>query len=371
MMRIGLNATCFNERPSGAKQRLLGLYTPAIRDLPNHHFVVYVAAGVDTSSWFSGLDNVSIRVTPIASEGRLKRLLSGMSYWRGALREDQLDLLEGFHLPPVANPHGQTVMTIHDVRGLHPHIQYSHGSLYRAILGNSVRRSDKILTVSDTMKREIASVFPDARIKRIYNGIDPAVFDCIDGDAAKQFIRDRNLPSDFMLAVGHYEIRKNYKRLIKAIELLNDRGLSIPLVLAGNDSGQYDELQRYVIEAGLDKQVTLLQKLDDYQIRYLYRACRLFIFPSSYEGFGIPFLEAMAAQKPFLLSDIAVFRELSEDHGQYFPPDDIEAMADAIFALALSDDEQQRLINYSRRRLQDFHFKTISKQLVSFYNELG
>ncbi|MGX1100227.1 glycosyltransferase family 4 protein [Amorphus sp. MBR-141] len=370
-MKIGLNATCFNERPSGARQRFLGLYLPAILALPDVHFVVYSAKDINAGRWFDNFDNVSIRRTPIPSEGRWNRIVSGLAYWPTTLRKDKLDLLEGFHLPPVSNPSGRMVMTIHDLRGIHPHIQYSRRSVYRTVVQHSIRRSDKILTVSDAMKREIESVFPDTQITRIYNGIDNAMFERIDDDEANRFIRDRQLPSDFLLTVGHYEIRKNYARLLDAIDLLNDQGLSIPLVIAGNDSGQFDELHNRVTEAGLEKQVVLLRNLDDNQIGWLYRKCRLFIFPSSYEGFGIPLLEAMAVRKPFLLSDIAVFRELSEDQGIYFPYDDSNAMASAIATLARSDDEQKRLVDYGSIRVKDFSFDTLSKELVSFYREHG
>lgn len=369
-MKIGLNATCFNDRPSGARQRFLGLYVPAMRAMTDCQFVVYAAKDVNVEGWFGSLDNVSVHHTPIPSEGRLNRIASGLTYWPITLRQDGLDLLEGFHLPPLSNPRGKMAMTLHDLRGLHPHTKYSLGSVYRTVLKHSIRRSNRILTVSDAMKQEIASVFPETQVTRIYNGIDASLFECGDDDATDQFMHHRKLPSDFLLAVGHYEIRKNYACLLDAIALLNERGMSIPLVIAGNDSGQFAELQQKVLEAGLDKQVILLKSLDDGQIRWLYRKCRFFIFPSSYEGFGIPLLEAMAAAKPFLLSDIAVFRELSEGQGIYFPYDDANAMADAIELLAGSIDEQMRLIHYGRLRVRDFSFDALSKELISFYREL-
>lgn len=370
-MRIGLNATCFNDRPSGARQRFLGLYLPAICALSDSSFVIYSAKDVNPSQWFDGLDNVSIRHTPVPSEGRWNRIVSGLTYWPTTLRKDKLDLLEGFHLPPVLNPTGKSVLTIHDLRGLHPHTQYSRRFVYRTVLKRSIDRSDNILTVSDAMKQEIASVFPDTQITRIYNGIDSDVFSRIDEEEANRFVRDRQLPSDFILAVGHYEIRKNYARLIEAIGLLNNQGMSVPLVIAGNDSGQFDELRNRVSAIGLENQIVLLRNLNDNQIGWLYHKCRLFIFPSSYEGFGIPLLEAMAAEKPFLLSDISVFRELTEEQGIYFPYEDTSAMARAIAMVAGSDDEQRRLIDYGRSRVKDFSYDKLSMELLSFYRAYG
>lgn len=370
-MRIGLNATCFNDRPSGAKQRLIGLYIPAIRALPDTEFVVYSASDVDIQSWFDSLDNVSIRRTPIKSVGRWGRFVNGLTYWQSTLSKDRLDLLEGFHLPVVGNPVGQTLLTIHDVRGLHRHSQYSQRQVYKAALSRSLRRADTIITVSDAMKQEIHRSFPDASIKRIYNGIDVNMFNSIEDEDASQYVRETGLPEDFLFAIGHYEVRKNYSRLIDALKLLNERGFSIPLVIAGNDSGQYMKLQHKVEKAGLESQFTLLRNISDHEVKLLYRASRLFIFPSLYEGFGIPLIEAMAAGKPFLSSDISVFRELSQDNGYYFPVDDVEAMAESIITLSGSSDEQQRLISYGQVRVSDFSYEKLSQELISLYREQG
>ena len=153
---------------------------------------------------------------------------------------------------------------------------------------------------------------------------------------------------------------------------MKDQGISIPLVIAGNDNGQYDTLQRLVSDAGLTSQVHLLKNINNTAVKFLYRTCRIFIFPSAYEGFGIPLLEAMAAGKPFLTSDIAVFRELSEDQGCYFQFDDAIAMANSIAALTESSEEQQRLINYGKTRMRDFSYDKLSQELVAFYqNSLG
>ena len=217
------------------------------------------------------------------------------------------------------------------------------------------------------MKREIHSIFPDAAVQRIYNGIDVKMFDEVEKERAARYMRENGIPCDFLLAIGHYEERKNYPRLVDAIKLLNDRGFAVPLVIAGNDSGQYKELQHKIDKLGLQSQIKLLRNLNDDEVRLLYKACRLFIFPSSYEGFGIPLIEAMAAKKAFLTSNISVFRELSEDKGHYFPFNDIEAMAEGIYMLSGSDDEQQRLISYGQRRVLDFSYEKLSKQLISLY----
>ena len=102
------------------------------------------------------------------------------------------------------------------------------------------------------------------------------------------------------------------------------------LVIVGNDSGERKAIQERIDSAKLSANVTFLSGLSDLEVRCAYKLCSLFVFPSSYEGFGIPILEAMAAGCPMVLSDIPVFREITQDKGVYFPHDDVEAMAAAI-----------------------------------------
>jgi len=175
------------------------------------------------------------------------------------------------------------------------------------------------------------------------------------------------LPENFVLAVGHLERRKNYLRLIDAMARLRDRGQSCCLLIVGNDSGERQAIEKRIASAKLIGTVKFLSKLSDLEVRCVYKLCSLFVFPSSYEGFGIPILEAMAAGCPMVLSDIPVFREITQDTGVYFPHDDSEAMAAAIEKVLSLSSERTRLIDYGKERVQAFSFQSLSGQLASLY----
>ena len=154
-MRIGLNATCLNNRPSGAKQRFVGIYGELVRQMPNDEFVVFEPADCRMASWFSGASNVSIRRTPLPSEGRVARFAAGLGYWRSALEREPLDVFESFNMPLVTSQSARNVMTIHDVRGLRSGGNPVARMLFARMLGAACARADQVITVSEAVKQEV------------------------------------------------------------------------------------------------------------------------------------------------------------------------------------------------------------------------
>lgn len=370
-MRVGLNATCIGDRPSGAKNRFLGINRELVKLLHETEFVVYEPSDCRVASWFQGAPNVSARRTPLPSAGRVRRYLGGLGFWPTALATEGLDLFECSHLPLVKAPAGQTLLTIHDVRGLRPEEGVFGRAVFRSVLSRALESADHVVTVSESMKREILSLYPSVPISVVYNGLDAAVFGSVSDEELAAFKREHALPDEVLLAVGHFEGRKNYRRLVDAVARLRDRGRPVFLLIVGNDSGERRAVEARVAAASLGGNVRILSGLSESGLRCAYRLCRLFVFPSAYEGFGIPILEAMAAGRPFVLSDIPVFREVTEGRGVYFPHDDVEAMALAIERVLSSAEEAARLVRYGRERVKDFAFPVLAGQVAGLYRSLA
>jgi glycosyltransferase involved in cell wall biosynthesis len=219
------------------------------------------------------------------------------------------------------------------------------------------------------MKREIAAIEPSATVTTIYNGIDPEPFAAANGNVEALSAKYR-LPGEFILAVGHLEARKNYVGLIQAVAELRRAGRAISLVIVGNDGGARGEIMAETARLGLAGQVTILEGVSDQELQSLYALCTLVAFPSFYEGFGIPLLEAMAARRPLVLSDTPVFRELTEGRGAYFPPDDSGAIAAAIAGILDSPQRQQELVAYGVERIRAFEFARLAGQVEQLYRLL-
>lgn len=369
-MRIGLNATPYNDRPSGARQRFVGIYGALIRRRPDWSFIIYEPVDCSVGTWFGDAPNVVVRRTPIASTGRLQRVIRGATYWPKALREDRLDLYENFVLPVVRARDVPTVLTIHDVRMLYDRVGLAGRMVRHHVVHQAFDRSDHIITVSDAVRNEILAFHPSARVSTIYNGVDATLF-AASPEMVTQARAHYGLPPRHLLTVGHLEARKNLLVLLDAVALLRDRGMRCPLAIVGNDGGMRDAIAQHIATRDLGDLVTLIEGADDATIRALYAGCDMLAFPSRYEGFGIPILEAMAAGKPMVLADTPVFRELALDGALYFPVDDPGAAATAIATVWGDARERARQCEIGARRVRDFAFDHLADGVAALYEALA
>ena len=368
-LKIGLNATCFNDRPSGARQRFTGIYGELIRRLPNAEFVIYEPKDCRVGSWFGDAPNVSVRQTTIPSEGRLSKI-RGLRYLKEVVQREKFDIFEGFNLPLVGIENERTLLTIHDIRGLRSERLGLGRVLYKHVLTKSLQAAGRVITVSESMKSEILSFDPNASVSVVYNGLRGDSFDQITESELLSVRRKFALPDQFILAVGHLEKRKNYRGLVDAIARIRERGYPHSLLIVGNDSGERTVIENRIGSLGLSNEVKILSGISELELRCVYKLCRLFIFPSLYEGFGIPILEAMAAGCPMVLSDIPVFREITEQQSIYFTGNDVDSMTLAIERVLSSDPERTRLIKYGYHRVLDFKFENLASQIAQIYTSL-
>jgi len=370
-MKIGLNATCIGNRASGARQRFLGLYGEVVRRMPESEFVIYEPVDGNLGESFTGARNVTVKRTIIPSEGRVRKLASGWRYWRQHLRTERFDIFEMFNLPTIKAPTGRTLLTIHDIRGIHPEAGFIERGMYAVSLKNSLQLADHVIAVSQAMKDEILEAFPGTPISVVHNGLALETFQQATAAELQCVQQKYALPRQFVLAVGHFEARKNYLRLIDAMAMLRDRGLGCPLVIVGNDSGLRQQVTDRIHATKLDGAVILLRDLSDTDLRCIYQLCSLFVFPSMYEGFGIPILEAMAAARPMVLSNLPAFCEITENRGVYFAPGNVGLMADAIAQVLASSNDRERLVAYGRQRIQSFSYRQLSEQIAQLYRSLS
>ena len=180
-----------------------------------------------------------------------------------------------------------------------------------------------------------------------------------------------SLYNPYLLAVGHFEPRKNYQRLIEAFAKLRAKGYEYNLLIVGNDSGERMKLETQIVRSGLQGVVTLATGLSDIEVRCAYSLCDLFVFPTTYEGFGIPILEAMAAGKPLAISDLFVFREIAGGCATYFSPTDTNDIARGIeFALSSTDARDSRLYD-GLERSNRYDYSAIAAYYEDLYKKLA
>ncbi len=370
-MKIGLNATCLNKRPSGAKQRFVGLYNALFKRMPDAEFVIYQTSDSDLREYFSMHNNVVFVEAPIPDGGRLRKYLAGLRFWRKEFSKRQFDIFEGYHLPFTASPTGKNLLTMHDIRGVSAYSGFFERLKFGSVLASAFKRADHVITVSEAMHADILAFSPGQAVSVIYNGIVADDFVTINSENQARAKAKIGFPDGFLLTVGHFEKRKNYARLIDALAGLHARGQRLNLVMVGNDSGDMLAIRQQIAARGLLAHVVILSGISDNSVRSLYQLAGLFVFPSYYEGFGIPILEAMAAGCPMALSDTPVFREITGGQGLFFPPNDVPAMIQAIETGLQSEPERQRQIQWHKQRVKDFDFDGIATGLEALYHRLS
>ena len=341
-----------------------------MRRLPDVEFVVYEPSDCRVASLLGEVQNVSAKRTHLTSEGRALRFIRGLHYWRPELARERFDLIDWLTLPVVKNPADRIVLTVHDIRRLQPEYGGLEQAVYRRVLQHSLKSADRVVTVSEAMKKEMLDFHPGISISVVYNGLDASWFEQIPSSELQQVRQKLGLPAEFILAVGHFEKRKNYWRLVDAIERLRDRGSSCSLVIIGNDSGEKRTIEDRIVSARLTDRVKIFSGLGDFELRCVYGLSSLFVFPSLYEGFGIPILEAMATRRPMALSDIPVFREITQNQSVYFVPIDVESMVAGIELALHSEQERSRMVEFGSKRVQDFGFGTIAAEIERVYRSM-
>jgi glycosyltransferase involved in cell wall biosynthesis len=226
------------------------------------------------------------------------------------------------------------VVTIHDLSFIRfPTLFRAANRLYLNVLTRlSARRAQRLIAVSIQTAQETMRLLgvPPERIDVVYHGVDP-VFHPLPADEIVAFRQRRGLPEQYVLFVGTLEPRKNLVRLVEAFA--RTRESHVKLVLAGGKGWLYDELFDTVETLGLQEDVIFPGYVTSEELPLWYNAATVFCYPSVYEGFGFPVLEAQACGTPVLTSNISSLPEAAGDGALLVDPYDVDALAAGLHRL--------------------------------------
>jgi glycosyltransferase involved in cell wall biosynthesis len=294
-----------------------------------------------------------------------------------ALRRERVTLFHAPHyvLPPLVPC--RSVVTIHDcIHLMFP--QYLPNRLALGYAKTSIalatRRATRVMTVSETSKRDIIRFFgtsPD-KIDVIYNAYDER-FGAEPREDESHRVRERyQLRGQFVLYAGNVKPHKNLERLIEAFHIVRQRGLDqLKLVMIGDDISKYAALRRAVHRHQLHKYVRFLGYLPEDTLAAMYRLAAVFVFPSLYEGFGLPPLEAMASGTPVVTSNISSLPEVTGDAAILVDPYDPTAIADGIYRVLTDQALHSDLRAKGLARARQFSWETSARRVHDIYREVG
>ena len=250
-----------------------------------------------------------------------------------------------------------SVVTIHDTIALDfpKFCADANRAYFNLTLPRSIHRASKIIAVSNTVKNDILRrfVINPSKIEVIYHGID-SIFREIDSkDALEEVKRKYQLPDKFILYVGNIEPKKNIERLVQAYSyLVQQTGIPHSLLLVGQLAWKYQNVLRQIKHIDDSQRVRLLGYVPQEDLPSIYNLASLFVFPSLYEGFGIPPLEAMACKTPVIVSNTGALPETTKGCALLANPYSIESIAASMHQM-LSDNLLR--INLTKEGL--FHVK--------------
>lgn len=292
--------------------------------VPGQSYVIYTR---QTEGWEKRPDR-RVVASRWPTEQRLARILWEQAALPWQARKDNLSLLHGmgFAVPRLAPC--PTVATIYDLSFVHypdsfPRLQrrYLH-----AETSHACRRARRIVTISESSRQDVHRVYgvPRDQIDVVLPGVGPA-FRPLPADEIADFRRRNGLPARFLLHVGTLQPRKNIPVLLEALAHLNQPDL--PLVLVGGKGWLYDDIFARVSGLGLRNRVRFAGYVDDHELPLWYNAAAALVFPSLYEGFGLPIVEALACATPVIAADVSSLPEAGGAAALYFDPRDPEALA--------------------------------------------
>lgn len=381
-LRIGVDGRAFDSPAGGVRRYVTELYG-AMRALDPSVEIVAVGAGADTS-----LPEGIARRGATAFPTNLGWMAASLPL---AVRGARLDV---FHAPAYQAPLWGVrplVLTIHDVSyARHPEWHpYKNDPLRRAFYRRSARTADRILTDSEFSRDEIVAAYgiPADRISVVPLAAAPLFTPgAFDASALPQVIRQ-----PFALHVGDLHVRRNLKTALQAIlgvrgalrespsepdvsaAVLRSSPSSLPsLVCAGVDRGVADVLREEAVRATDPGALVLTGPLDDAALLNLYRGASMLLYPSRYEGFGLPVLEAMRCGVPVVASRAASIPELTGDAAVLLDPLDVDAWSHAVLEILENPNRRASLSDAGIRRAAQFSWThTASATLTVFRSVVG
>jgi len=286
------------------------------------------------------------------------------------------------------------IVTIHDLTPLifkndAPKVYQYY---FRYVMPTVLRNANRIIAVSYTTKKDIIRYYKlkEDKISVIYNGVDKTEARMEDIESVKAKLKEifridkdgycerRSVANkmevtekpEFILFVGTPVMRKNIPNAIRAFSLLKKKGYPHKFIIAGRKGSAHSQIISAIKECNLQKEVFFMGYMSKDEIRALYKLASLFVYPSIYEGFGLPPLEAMVQGTPVLVSNRSVMPESVGDAGLVVEPDDIKKMAEEMERGISDENLRRKLVEKGKEQIKKFDWKETARNTYEIYKEV-
>jgi glycosyltransferase involved in cell wall biosynthesis len=335
-------------------------------------------------------DNEYVLFTPRVTQGSLTSYFTSGSFelhspgampgwlWRSLLmnkdiNKADLDIYHGLsHELPVGIHKTNTcsIVTIHDIiYRFHPEdFPLVDRKIYDYKFRYACEHSDRIIAVSQSTKADIIMHYgiAEEKISVVYQSCSESFKQGVTEEIIESTIKKYNLPKQFLLYVGTVNERKNLMAAVKAVGMLKDT-LKLPLLVVGSGTAYKQKVADYVKKNNLESKVIFAPYVQNEDLPAIYHRARIMVFPSRYEGFGIPVIEALYSRTPVITSRMSSLPEAAGPGAHYIDPDDPSTIADGIVKILTSPEYYKQLITNGYNHVQQFNNRDISKLLIGIY----
>lgn len=289
-------------------------------------------------------------------------------------KNEHLDLYHGLsgEIPIGISQHIRSIVTIHDLIFVRYPKLYSFfdRKIHFLKFRYAARKSHHIIAISEQTKQDIITFLgvPEQKISVVYQGCHKAFKQSYSEQQKEQICQKYQLPEQFVLSVGAIEPRKNALEIVKAIT-----NLDISLVLIGKKTKYYDKIQAYCKENQMQDRVIVLENLPMQEIAIIYQMACVFCYPSIFEGFGIPIIEALFSKVPVITSKGSCFPEAAGNHSLYVDLNEQTAnQIESHIKTLLSDIPKRNfIIEKGYEYAQNFTDKAVFQNLIKVYQKIS
>jgi glycosyltransferase involved in cell wall biosynthesis len=367
-LRIGIDVHCLGGQEGGNDTYYRALVT-GLASLPSQHQFICYYVNPETRQHVRTNGTFTLRqLYPAHPVVRIPATLP----WQ--MRQDRLDVFHSqYTVPPFAKC--KTVTTIHDLAYEHfpEFFPLSQKLWFKALMRPSARRADHIITVSEHSKQDIVQTYgiPPDKITVTYCSVSEEFTPREKDRAREELARSYRLEGDFILYVGRLQARKNLPRLVDAFADLRKAGSRHKLLLVGKRDFMFKALSSHIQELGLQETVLMPGYVPTGDLPSFYGAADVFVYPSIYEGFGLPVLEAMACGVPVITSRGSALEEVAGGAALLIDPFDERSIAKALMRVLQDPDLRAQLTQAGLERSTCFNVTTAARQTMAVYEHVA
>jgi glycosyltransferase involved in cell wall biosynthesis len=372
MFRIGFDAKRLFNNFTGLGNYSRMLVKGFKAQYPEHEYFLFSPRIRHSAEAASFLTDDFTRISPRHVPGWFWRSVS----MKRDITEAGLDIYHGLsnELPlGIAASNTPSVVTIHDLifRFFPEDYPWIDRQVYEAKFRYACSSARRIIAVSQSTKNDLMAEYGVSgdKIAVVYQACD---------DRFRQKVGDRDmaavlsryaLPETYLLYVGTINRRKNLLALVQAMHQTSD-AVSLPLVVVGNGKAYKKEVQKFIHEKGLEDRVRFVSQVVAADLPAIYQKSKVAVFPSRYEGFGLPVVEALASGVPVITTRSSSLPEAAGPGAYYADPDDPRSIAEGIVKVLGSPEYARQLIDEGHRHVLRFNPQDTARQLMAVYEEV-